>query len=76
MIKAAIYEMEYSVSPGGIDCWEMDVFTGLGESKNYSDYKTAGDALNHLLSVYPDEEIVIDVNSLAAYNNMLERENS
>ena len=59
--------MNYSVSPGGIDCWEMDI-NGYGYSNNYSDYKTAGDALNHLISLYPNKFIEVDITTLAAYN--------
>jgi len=67
MRLAEIYEVEYSVSPGGVDCWEMEVRTGIGEHKNYSDYKTAGEALNHLISLYPDEQLSINITSLKAY---------
>ena len=67
MRLAEIFEDEYSVSPGGVDCWEMEVRTGIGEHKNYSDYKTAGEALNHLISLYPDEQLSINITSLKAY---------
>jgi hypothetical protein len=74
-MKVELYEMEYSVSPGGKNCWEATVYTGLGHSTNYSEYKSAGDALDHLLSVYPAVNLEVDVMSLEAYNDMLEREN-
>ena len=69
---AEIFEVEYSVSPGGVDCWEMEVREGIGQHKNYSEYKTAGDALNHLISLYPDEQITVNVTSLNAYFKMEE----
>jgi len=72
MRLAEIFEVEYSVSPGGVDCWEMEVRTGIGEHKNYSDYKTAGDALNHLISLYGDEQINITITSLNAYNKLID----
>lgn len=72
-MKVNLYEMEYSVSPGGVNCWEADVFTGLGHSKNYSEYRSAGEALDHLLSVYPGVELELDVTSLEAYNLQQER---
>lgn len=67
-INVDIYEMDYSVSPGGINCWEMDVRTKLGHSSNYSDFPTAGHALNQLIRYYPDQSFVINVTSLDAYN--------
>ena len=74
-LNAEIYEMEYSVSPGGIDCWEITI-QGYGYSENYSDFKSAGDAVNFLINKYPGREINIDITSLAAYNILMERENA
>jgi len=75
-MKVSLYEMDYSVSPGGINCWEADVELGLGHTKNYSEYRSAGEALDHLLSVYPGVELELDVTSLEAYNIIQERENT
>jgi len=72
-MKIHIYEMEYSVSPGGKDCWEATVYTDLGHSSNYSEYRSAGEALDHLISVYPGVELELDVTSLEAYNLQQER---
>jgi hypothetical protein len=72
MRLAEIYEVEYSVSPGGVDCWEMEVRTGVGQHTNYSDYASAGEALNHLLSLYGDEQLSINITSLSAYNKLVE----
>jgi len=62
MLEVEIYEMNYSVSPGGIDCWEMTI-----DNKCYSDFKTAGHALDHLLLMYPEQEFDLSVTSLASY---------
>jgi hypothetical protein len=72
-LNAKIYEMEYSVSPGGIDCWEITI-QGYGYSENYSEFKTAGDAVNFLLDKYPGRDMNLDITSLAAYNILMERE--
>jgi hypothetical protein len=75
MLKAEIYEMEYSVSPGGIDCWEITI-QHYGSSENYGEFKTAGDAVNYLISRYPGREIQVDITTLSAYNILMERENA
>ena len=64
--QVAIYEMEYSCSPGGIDCWETTI-NGYGTSSTASDFKTAGEALNWVLDRYPDEMLELTVVSLPAY---------
>ena len=66
MLEIEIYEMDYSVSPGGVNCWEANV-QGYGESKCYSDFKSAGEALNHMLLVYPEQELNVNVMSLDTY---------
>ena len=64
--QVAIYEMNYSVSPGGIDCWEATI-QGDGTSTTGSDFKTAGEALNWVLDRYPDEMLELTVVSSPAY---------
>ena len=64
--------MEYSCSPGGIDCWEIEVKESLGYTTNYTDFKTAGDALNYLINLYPDQYINVDITSLIAYHKYIE----
>lgn len=71
-MEVMIYEMEYSVSPGGIDCWEADVYTSLGRSSNYSDFKTAGQALDFIISKYPKERLEVTVTNLEAYHLEME----
>jgi hypothetical protein len=64
--QVAIYEMEYSCSPGGVDCWEATI-NGYGTSSTASDFKTAGEALQWVLDRYPDEMLELTVVSLPAY---------
>ena len=64
--QVAIYEMEYSCSPGGVDCWEATI-NGYGTSSTASDFKTAGEALQWVLDRYPDEMLELTVVSLLAY---------
>jgi hypothetical protein len=75
-MKARIFEMEYSVSPGGIDCWELEINEGLGHSSNHTDFDTAGDALNYLIRMYPDVQHEVDIISLAAYYKSMEDEDA
>ena len=64
--QVAIYEMNYSCSPGGVDCWEATI-NGYGTSTTGSDFKTAGDALNWVLDRHPDEMLELTVTSHIAY---------
>jgi len=64
--QVAIYEMEYSCSPGGVDCWEATI-NNYGTSSTASDFKTAGEALQWVLDRYPDEMLELTVVSLPAY---------
>ena len=61
--KVEIYEMNYAVSPGGTDCWEATI-QGYGKSNTGSDFKTAGEALNWVLNIHPNEQIESTVTSL------------
>lgn len=61
-IKAEIYEMDYSCSPGGVNCWEINV-----NDYCYSDFKTAKDAIQFLLDKYPCKELQLNVKSLNWY---------
>ena len=71
MLDVEIYEVDYSVSPGGVNCWEMII-----GDKCYSDFKTAGEALNHILLIYPEKELNVNVMSLATYFKLEEEENA
>ena len=65
-LQVLICEMNYSCSPGGVDCWEATI-QGYGTSTTFSDFKTAGDALNYVIDKYPDEMLELNVMSLEAY---------
>ena len=64
-----IYEMNYACSPGGVDCWEATVRKGY-ESVCFSDFKTAGDALNYVIDKYPDQMLELNVTTLQAYEKV------
>ena len=69
--------MEYSCSPGGVDCWELEIDEGCirgfgGHSSNYSDFNTAGEALDYLIRMYPDVRHEVDILSLSAYNGSMD----
>lgn len=70
-LNADVYEMEYSCSPGGIDCWEITI-QEYGSSTNYTDFKSAGAAVNFLLDKYPSREMNLNITSLAAYRILTE----
>jgi len=66
-----IYEIEYSVSPGGINQWAVDIRTGLGTS-SYAEFDTIAEAMDWLLNKYPDKELNITLRSLNWYHRMSE----
>ena len=62
-LNVEIYEMDYSCSPGGVNCWEVstnDVLCTTG-------FKTAGEALEYVLDKYPSNELNLNVKSLNWY---------
>ena len=65
-LEIEIYEMNYSCSPGGVDCWEATIRKGY-ESNCISDFKTAGDALNYIIDKHPNEVLELSVTSFKAY---------
>ena len=70
-LNAEIYEMNYACSPGGVDCWEINI-QGYGESTCVSEFKTAGHALQYLLDNYPTDELELNVKSLNWYEKEYE----
>ena len=68
--QVAIYEMEYSCSPGGVDCWEATI-NGYGTSSTASDFKTAGEALQWVLDRYPERLLELTVISQSYYQKEL-----
>ena len=75
-MKVEIYETGYPEEWNDPSYWQATVFIGLGHSQTYGEYKSAGEALDHLLSVYPGVELEVDVISVEAYNKSTERENN
>ena len=65
-LNVEIYEMDYSCSPGGVNCWELNI-QKYGHSTCVSDFKTAGDALQYVLDKYPYHELNLNVKSLNWY---------
>lgn len=66
-MKVQIYEVEYSVSPGGEDAWGVNI---LGPQGGYLvgievlRFDNAGQALNKILSLYPEHKLEVEVKSL------------
>ena len=71
MINVEIFEIDGNVSSTGSNRWEMCV-RKYGSTDYYSDYPTPGHAVNELISIYPDEDLVVGITSVAAYNKLLE----
>jgi hypothetical protein len=69
-LQIELYEMNYSVSPGGIDCWEATI-QGYGNSTTISDFISAGDALNYVIDKYPDKMLELTVTTLQAYEKVI-----
>lgn len=61
MKKLDIYEVEYSVSPGGIDCWEISERDGDFIA---GDFATINDAITYLMDKYGSEAIDLRIRSL------------
>ena len=71
-MRVDLFEIEYSVSPGGVDCWEAEVYPSIGKTVNYSGYKTAGECIDYLLSEYPGERLNVGIFSLANHHKLME----
>ena len=54
--------------------WEAYVYPNVGKSIMYGEYKTAGDCVNHLLSVYPARRLNVAIVSLEHYNSEVDTE--
>ena len=64
--KVEICEVNYSVSPGGVDCWEMTM--DLGNYKpHFGDFKTASEALEFAMEHFPTRELSVSIKSLEWY---------
>ena len=56
-----IYEVEYSCSPGGVDCWELEE---NGTDFFQGDFDTAEDAISYALLKFEGKEINLNIKSL------------
>jgi hypothetical protein len=63
-MKLTIYEINYSVSPGGKDCWAVSSEDTQWHEEGFD---SAGQALECALRLYPDEVLEVEVKSLSWY---------
>ena len=63
-----INEIEYSCSPGGVDCWEVS------ENGDFlkGDFLTAIDAIGYVADLFHGQELNITIKSLEWYHNQVE----
>jgi hypothetical protein len=69
-MNAELYEIDYSVSPGGINMWALDIKHSLGNS-SYSEFRTPAQALNWLIKRYPESEFDLNIRTLGWYNRQM-----
>jgi hypothetical protein len=65
-LKVEIFEVNYSVSPGGIDEWEMNVYLP-NYTAHFSEFKTLNEALEFVMKHYPTRELSVSIKSLEWY---------
>lgn len=68
-MNADLYEIDYSVSPNGINMWALDIKHSLGNS-SYAEFRTPAQALGWMLKRYPESEIDLNIRSIGWYNKM------
>lgn len=70
-MKITIYEINYSVSPGGEDTWAVS-----SEETNWHEegFHSAGQALECALRIYPAQILEVEVRSLEWYFQNYEKE--
>jgi hypothetical protein len=64
-----IYEVEYSCSPGGVDCWELEE---NGTDFFQGGFDTAEDAISFALLKFNGVELNINIKSLKWYHSQEE----
>lgn len=67
--QVEIFEINYSCSPGGVDCWAVNI-QEYGSSRYSEDWDTAGQALDWAISQYPNEELEVIVTTLSSFEKM------
>ena len=73
VINVDIYEVEYSVSPGGIDLWEMTIKFPT-YTAHFGEFDTATAALEFAMEHLPTSELCVTIKSLDWYHANEERE--
>ena len=64
-----IYEVEYSCSPAGVDCWELEE---NGTDFFQGGFDTAEDAISFALLKFDGVELYINIKSLKWYHSQEE----
>lgn len=64
-MRIEICETNYSESPVGDNTWDIHITT-YGQTQIIPENKSASEALNYLLSIYPSQELQIDIVPLQA----------
>lgn len=62
-----IYEVDYSCSPGGVNCWEIVESQPLavpGDNFLKGDFSTLMDAVAYLTELFPKDELNLNIKSL------------
>jgi hypothetical protein len=67
--EVEIYEVNYAVSPGGVDVWAVEAPSTISDalSRYEEGFKTAGEALDFALKQFPAQELQVTVKSLEWY---------
>lgn len=65
-MNAEIYEIDYSVSPVGINMWALEI-QQYGHS-SYAEFKSPAHALKWFMERYPDHELNINIRSIGWFN--------
>lgn len=73
-LQVEIFEVDYSVSPGGINQWEMIVhlprpLKGINskETAYFTEFNTLNEALEFVMNHYPTRELNVNIKSLQWY---------
>ena len=62
-MRIEICETNYSASPVGDNTWDL-MITTYGQTQIVPNQATPGDALNYLVSLYPDSNLEVSITSL------------
>ena len=59
-MRIDICETNYSASPVGNNTWDIQITT-YGQTQIIPEQVTAGEALNHLVNLYPNKELQVNI---------------